>query len=249
VSTFRKAIEYIRSDSSKRLAKAGIFTLAVTVVSFWISFQDRQASRQEGAWTTLRAAIVWTQGDKKHWGNVGQLAAIEALTRHCSAWWRGTFVQSAFEIVFPDCVDLNSLSLERMELGALKGPSANFSHSNFACTNLAKANLRNAVLDGSNFSGAYLSGVDFRGASLDGYPGFYLTNVSWIQFDADTKIDPSSLKCACVEQNKGANGQFYRQIQKPVPAKLSDMLNRVNICPSNTDTCDPEVEKNWKCVE
>ncbi|SHM01056.1 Pentapeptide repeat-containing protein [Bradyrhizobium lablabi] len=250
MGTVQRAIKFIRSDASKHLAKVGTFTLAVTVVSYWVSFQDRAASRQESAWATLRAAIVWTQqGDKKNWGNVGQLAAIETLTRHCSAWWRGTFVQSTFEIIFPDCIDLNSLSLERMELGALKGSGANFSHSNLACTNLAKADLRNATLDGSNFSGAYLGGTDFRGASLEDYPDFNLTNVSWIQFDTGTKIDPDRLKCACVDQNKGTDGRFYRQIQNSLPTRLSDVLNRVNICPSNTNTCEPHVQKNWKCVE
>jgi hypothetical protein len=249
MNIIRKALKYIGSDAIRRLAKVGTFTIAVTVVSYWVSFQDRAAGRQDGAWATLRAAIVWTQGDIKHWGNVGQLAAIETLTRHCSAWWRGTFVQSAFEIIFPDCVDLNSLSLERMELGALKGPGANFSRSNFACTNLTKANLRNAVLDGSNFSGANLAGADFRGASLDGYPYFNVTNVSWIQFDAATKINPDSLKCACVDQDRGRDGRLSRQIQESLPANLSDVLKRVNICPSNTNTCEPRVQKNWKCIE
>jgi Pentapeptide repeats (8 copies) len=245
----RKAVNYIRSDAAKHFAKVGTFTIAVTVVSYWISFQDRAASRQEGAWTTLRAAIVWTQGDQYHWGNVGQLAAIETLTRHCSAWWHGTFAQPLFEIIFPDCIDLNSLSLERMELGALKGPGANFSHSNFACTNLAKADLRKATLDGADFRGAYLGGADFRGASMNDNVGFRLTNVSWIQFDAATMINPNQLKCACVGQDKGNDGVLYRQIQKSLPAPISAILNRVNICPSAPNTCEPSVQDAWKCIE
>src|SRR5580704_6255908 len=124
----RRFIEYVRSDTTKTLAKAGFFTLAVTVVSYWVSFQDRIATRQESAWATIRAAIVWTQQDYRHWGNVGQLAAIETLTRHCGAWWRGTNLQPLLEIVFPDCVNLNSLSLERMDLGSLQAAGANFSH-------------------------------------------------------------------------------------------------------------------------
>jgi hypothetical protein len=249
MGTFFNVIKYIRSDTTKRLAKVGTFTLAVTVVSYWVSFQDRAANRQESAWATLRAAIVWTQENKEHWGNVGQLAAIETLTRQCGAWWHGTFLQSTFEIVFPDCVDLDSLSLKRMELGALKGPGANFSHSDFACTNLAKANFRKATLDGSNFSGANLAGIDFRGASLIGYPDFRITNVSWIQFDADSKIDPNLLKCSCVDETTGGDGKTYREIQPSLPSPLSALLNRVKVCPSNTDTCDADVQKNWKCID
>jgi len=203
--------KYIRSDATKHIAKVGTFTLAVTVVSYWISFQDRAASRQESAWTTLRAAIVWTQGDSYHWGNVGQLAA--------------------------------------MELGSLKGPGANFSHSNFACTNLAKADLRKATLDGADFRGAYLGGADFRGASMKENVGFKIANVSWIQFDAATAIDPKQLKCACVDQDKGDDGVLYRQIQNSLPANISEMLKKVNICPAARNTCDSSVQDNWKCIE
>jgi len=241
--------KYIRSDATKHIAKVGTFTLAVTVVSYWISFQDRAASRQESAWTTLRAAIVWTQGDSYHWGNVGQLAAIETLTRHCGSWWQGTFAQPLFTTIFPDCIDLNSLSLERMELGSLKGPGANFSHSNFACTNLAKADLRKATLDGADFRGAYLGGADFRGASMKENVGFKIANVSWIQFDAATAIDPKQLKCACVDQDKGDDGVLYRQIQNSLPANISEMLKKVNICPAARNTCDSSVQDNWKCIE
>jgi Pentapeptide repeats (8 copies) len=136
-----------------------------------------------------------------------------------------------------------------MELGSLKGAGANFAHSNFACTNLARANLSKANLDGSDFRGAFLGGTDLRGATLGSNANFYLTNISWVQFDAATKIDRDSLKCACVQENKGDDGKLYRQIQPNLPSALSEMLNQIKICPARSDTCEDEVQRNWKCIE
>jgi hypothetical protein len=239
---------FIESQAIKGISKVGIFALAVSIIGYWISFEDRISNRQAGAWETLRSAIVWTQGNNQHWGNVGQLAAIETLTQSCSAWWRGTFVEPIFATIFSDCVDLNSVSLERMELGSLKGASGNFSQTNFACTNLARANFRKANLDGASFVGANMSGADVTGASLNGI-NFKLANVSWIQIDASDPNSLNSLKCACLKQDTGHDGLLYRQIQKSVPQPVSEILNRINICPEQRNTCEDGVQKSWKCID
>jgi hypothetical protein len=235
---------FIQSQSKKSIARVGLFTLAVTVVSYWVSFQDRAASRQDSAWTTLRAAIVWTQENEKHWGNVGQIAAIQTLTSNCGSWWRGTSFEGMLDTVFPNCVDLNSLSLERMELGRLKAVGANLSHSDFACTNLAVANLRKANLDGAGFLGANLAGADLGGAKLTGDVDLRLANVSWVQFNSDEDVNLKALKCACMTV------QPYRLMhdEKSLPPKIFAILSRLNACPQG-NTCEPEVVNDWKCIE
>src|SRR5262245_35645643 len=147
----KRLYKYTTSAAARYISKVGLFAVAVTIVSYWISYDDKIANRHESAWSTLRAAIAWTQAKDNRWGNVGQIDAIQSLTRHCDRWWRRTFLRPVFEIFFQDCVDLNSLSLERTELGGLKAASANLSHGDFACSNLTTANLRRANLQGVNF--------------------------------------------------------------------------------------------------
>lgn len=94
-----------------------------------------------------------------------------------------------------------------------------------------------------------MGGADVRGASLNG-ANFFLANVSWIQIDASTKLeDLSKLKCACLDQDKGDDGVLYRQIQKSVPQPVSQILNRINICPAERNTCEDWVQKSWKCID
>ena len=236
---------------TRSLGKVSLFTIAVTVVSYWISFEDRISSRHEAAWNTIRAAVTWTQSNPYRWGNVGQIDAVQTLVRHCGSWWRDTPFAYVFELVFQDCVDLNSLSLERMELGSLKGAGANFSQSNFACTNLTIADLKNSNLQGASFRGAELSGADLRGADLTKDVDLRLANVSWARFDTRTKVDASTLKCACITVEQDENNQPYRHITADQPAgeQINDVLRKLKACPSVRNKCEPSVMEAWKCAE
>jgi hypothetical protein len=237
--------------SKRYIAKAGLFTLAVTVVSYWFSYQDRIASRHGDAWTTLRAAIIWTQADPYRWGNVGQIPAIQTLTRDCNRWWRNTLLESLFEIFFQDCVELNSLSLTHMELGGLKAAGANLSYGNFACTNLATADLRRANLKGADFHGANLAGTDLRGAKLLESVDLRIANLSWARFDSDTEINFEKLKCACVVVELRPDGSEYRQVhqQESSTQEIFDAMHQLKACPLQRNTCEPYMMDEWKCAE
>ena len=236
---------------TRSLGKVSLFTIAVTVVSYWISFEDRISSRHEAAWNTIRAAVVWMESNPYRRGNVGQINAIQTLVRHCGSWWRDTPFAYVFELVFQDCVDLNSLSLERMELGSLKAAGANFSQSNFDCTNLTIADLKNSNLQGASFRGADLSGADLRGADLTKDVDLRLANVSWARFDTRTKINASALKCACIIVEQDEMNQPYRHItaDQPARAEINDVLRKLKACPSERNKCEPSVMEAWKCGE
>jgi hypothetical protein len=132
-------------------SSATLFAVAIAVIDYFVSFHDRLATQREGAWRTLREAIVWIEGDplESRTGNVGQIEAIETLVHDCGHFWHKTFIAPIFTWAFPNCVDLKSLVIERMELGGLQAPAANFSYSDFNCSNLTTANFRNADLTGA----------------------------------------------------------------------------------------------------
>lgn len=216
-------------------AKVSLFGVAVTVVSYWISYQDRMAAQQDAAWATLRQIVSYMEYDYTRSGNFGQISAIETLTRDCGRWWRQTPFQSAFEIFFPSCVDLNSVVLTRMELGALKAKGANFSYGNLSCSNLAVANFSSANLQATMLKGTNLAGADLRDADLT-KADLRLANLSWARFSQKTKFDIKQLKCACLEAGS--------QIQGLSTIEMASLdLPR---CPSG-NRCEPDVMKSWKC--
>lgn len=56
---WKPIFERAKSESGRYFAKVGIFGLAVTAVSSWVSYGDKIANRHESAWSRLRAAMPW----------------------------------------------------------------------------------------------------------------------------------------------------------------------------------------------
>lgn len=250
---WRKLYRRLKSDTVRYVRGVGWIVVATTALGYGISYLDRLASRHNTAWDNLRAAISWIESGG-HWGNAGQIEAIETLTRDCSRWWRGTVFQPAFGLIYDDCVDLNSMALSRMELGSLQAAGANFSRGDLSCANLARANLRNAQLQGTSFRGSNLAGIDLRGAILaserpEDDADFRLANISQAQFDSATVVKPEQLKCACVDFRQAANGDLERDIDEANirSHEIRAAMRKLQRCPENK--CDPATMKNWKCSE
>src|SRR5262249_4753712 len=141
------------------------------------------------------------------------------------------------------CESMKSVSLERLELGGLRAPKADFSYSNISCANLARANLANTNFEGATIHGSDLRGANLRGADLR-VKDFRATKLSWAFFDAKTKIDPDQIKCACVD--------FYAdggaQIQQDLPEKIANILKTLQRCPpDNSNVCEPTFLDKWAC--
>jgi hypothetical protein len=253
VQFWRRLFDRLKSDTVGFVGKVGLFAVLVTIVSYWISYQDRIANRQNTAWDNLRAAIGWVESPG-HWGNAGQIGAIQTLTHDCSSWWRNTLLQPVFELVYHDCVDLNSMSLTYMELGGLQAAGSNFSYSDLSCTNLAQANFRNADLRATKFHGANVAGIDLRGAVLSGDrpdedAEFALADLSWAQIDQATKIKPAQLKCACIDftlHPDGKHGPATDRQHVTAPEILAAMRG-LKECPDKK--CDAATIKTWNCSD
>jgi hypothetical protein len=249
---FRKLYRRLKSEGTRYIGKVGLFAVAVTIVSYWISYQDRITTRQNSAWDSLRAAISWTEAEYDHYGNFGQIAAIQTLTHDCGRWWRNTFLEPAFELIFPDCVDLKSVVLSRMELGGLQAAGATFSYGNLSCTNLATANLRNAALISVDLHGAYMAGADLSGANLTGdNVDFRLTNLSWVGLNSSTQVNLTKLKCACINFDINPDGTKTPQVHDKTGASTDIIkgLRGLKECPTIQNTCDPKVMDNWTCAQ
>ncbi len=243
---------HLKSEGARYIGKVGVFAALVTMVSYWISYQDSVETRLNTAWDNLRAAITWTEDNPFHYGNVGQIAAIETLTRDCDRWWTNSFLEPIFGLVFHSCVDLNSVVLARMELGSLQASGASFTHADLSCTNLAKANFRHATLKDGNFHGSYMAGADLRGADLTGDNiDLRLTNLSWAMFDSATQINATQLKCACINSDTNADGTRIPQVSAAYGASSDTikLLSGLKACPAVQNTCEATVMDNWTCSE
>lgn len=253
----RRISRWLKSESTRYFGKASLIVVAVTVVSYWISYQDRIANRQNAAWDGLRAAIGWVESPG-HWGNAGQVGAIETLTHDCGYWWHNTFLAPAFALIYHDCVDLNSMSLANMELGSLQAVGGNFSYSDLSCSNLAQANLRNANLQATKFRGANLAGIDLRGAILTNRAGdptidpvndadLWLADLSTAMMDASTKVKLAQLKCACIAFTPDKEGKLAaRTNEHYVTAhELLAALRGLQPCPPLK--CGDAAPSSWQC--
>jgi hypothetical protein len=252
---WRKLYLHIKAGGGNYIRKVGIFTIAVTIVSFWISYQDRTATRENAAWDQLRSAVGWIESDKTHWGNAGQIGAIQTLTRDCGYWWRSWFFAPFLELFFPYCADLKSLQLTNMELGGLQAEGADFSYSALNCANLSQANLRNANLKGIDFGGSNLAGADLRGAKLSSKDpqqpsddsNLWLTDLSWALIDDTTEVKLSQLKCACIRQAIDHHGNLVPATddQHVTSTKLLAAMHGLKFCPN--DKCTKNTLESWNC--
>ena len=188
---------YLKGSLKRTLKQTSVAAVIVAVVGYYFSYQDRIDSRQQTAWSVLRTALEWSENRK--WGNVGQIQAIETLTRDCDSWWLNTPLKY---LLGRDCVDLKSLPLMTMDFGGLKAPGATLSHSYFACSNFSGANLARSHFDNVSLMAASLANVDFRGADLSN-SCFFLADVSGAKFDSHTTVDPKELLKACVVEQNG----------------------------------------------
>lgn len=250
----RKLWQRVQTASARPIKLTAYWAVVTAVIGYVVSFEDRIGSRQGEAWSTLRAAITWIESKKDNLGNVGQIDAIETLVHDCNWPWRGTFAHYIFDFLFPDCIDLKSTQLQRMELGGLHAAGANFSYANLGCANLAAANLRNANLVGTSFRAANLAGVDLSGAELtprDADPknppdqtadaDLSLADLTQVTMSSHTTLKPEQIKCACVEY-KTVNGQSVPDINAAgMPPDIAAMMYRLHRC--DHDRCGANPRK------
>jgi hypothetical protein len=112
------------ANLKRTIRQTSIAAVFVAVVGYYFTYQDRMDSRQQNAWNVVRIALGWSENNK--WGNVGQVAAVETLTRDCDVWWINTPLKY---LLGRDCIPLNSLSLRALDFGDLNAPRANFSYA------------------------------------------------------------------------------------------------------------------------
>jgi hypothetical protein len=217
-----------------------VAAVTVAVVGYYFTYQDRIDSRQQNAWNVVRTALEWSESKK--WGNVGQIAAIETLTRDCDAWWLNTPLKY---ILGRDCVDLKSLSLMSMDFGGLKAAGANFSYGFFACSNFAGAQLSRSHLNNTSFMAATFAGADFSGANLTKSCLFF-ADISAAKFDDRTIIDdPRNLLKACVKPDPKTGAR--QNINAKSNPRIDAVADQIPLCPAD-DLCPLLTERNgWNC--
>jgi hypothetical protein len=185
------------SAASANLGKRlGVFAVAGTIIGYWISFEDRIADRHERAWSVVRLAQLASGG------NVGQVSAIQTLTRDCDRWWNRTPLVHVLGYFFQDCVSLKSLSLKLMDFRGLQAAGATFPDSSFSCSNFGNANLRNSDLSHVRFNAADLQAADFSGANLT-HTCLAKANIAGARFSKSTTVDVNTITKACILKEEG----------------------------------------------
>jgi len=116
--------------SYKALTNLGVFAVAGTIIGFWYSIGDRAADRHQNAWQVVRDAISWS--DRGGTGNLGQVNAIESLTRDCGKPW---LLRTLLGHFFQDCLPMKSIRLTKMDLRDLNVSGADFEDGFFSCSN------------------------------------------------------------------------------------------------------------------
>jgi hypothetical protein len=227
------------------IKKLGVAAIIVTVVGYWFAYQDRIDSRQERAWDIVRAALDWSEKNK--WGNIGQIEAVETLTRDCDRWWRNVpGLGYLMEFLFRDCVPLKSLSLMRMDFGGLTAGGADLSYGYFACGNFAAAKLRNTNLSHASLMATDLSGADLSGAKLEGACLFY-ADVSSAKLTDATEIEPADLLKACIKTETNGGKTLRREVAAN-GTKFEKVATQIPLCPDDPNRCGLlEAANGWNC--
>ena len=234
-------IGYLQVSLKRTAKQTSIAAVIVAVVGYYFSYQDRIDSRQQTAWSVVRIALEWSENKK--WGNVGQIAAIESLTRDCDSWWLNTPLKY---LLGRDCVDLKSLSLMTMDFGGLSAQGGNLSYGYFACSNFAGAHLRRSHLNNTSFMAATLSEADFSGADLT-KSCLFLADVSGAKFDKNTLIDdPGNLLKACVKLDPKTGNRL--SIDPQDNDGIKKIADQIPACPSDPNRCGLLSARNgWSC--
>jgi hypothetical protein len=228
---------YLKTSLKRTIRQTSIAAVFVAVVGYYFTYQDRIDSRQQNAWNVVRTALEWSEKNK--WGNVGQIAAVQTLTRDCDAWWIDTPLKY---LLGRDCVPLKSLSLRALDFGGLNAPRANLSYSDFKCANFTKAQLMRSDLTHVDFKASTLAYADFSGANL-AESCLYLADVSGATLDKSTAVDPANLLKACIRVNdRGARLNIDAKSADEAITKIAD---RIPVCPSN-DRCNL-LPDPWSC--
>jgi hypothetical protein len=229
-----------KSSIRRTIKHTSIAAVIVTVIGSYFTYQDRIDSSKQNAWNVVRTALDWSERGK--WGNVGQIDAVELLTRDCDQWWIGTQLRY---LLGRNCENLKSLSLMNMDFGGLQAAGGRFSYGFFACSNFAGARLVRSHLDNTKFMGATLAGADLSGADLT-KSCLFLADISATIFDNNTTIDdPEILLKACVRQD----GKGHRQgIDPGNNSNIQKIADQIPLCPAQEDRCALLSERNgWNC--
>jgi Pentapeptide repeats (8 copies) len=199
------------------LTNLGVFAVAGTIIGFWYSIGDRAADRHQNAWQVVRDAISWS--DRGGTGNLGQVNAIETLTRDCDKPW---LLRTSLGHFFQDCLPMKSIRLTKMDLRDLNASGADFEDGFFSCSNfdrtkLIGTKLRNARLKWASLRHADLTKADLTGACL------FRADVAGAKFSDD--VDRNMLKEACILKQDGqqqrtelnTNSQGLAEFSKQIP--------------------------------
>jgi hypothetical protein len=176
--------------SYEMLKKIGVFAVAGTIIGFWYSFGEKATDRHQNAWQVVREAIKWSgEGGT---GNIGQVNAIETLTRDCSRPW---LLRTLLGHFFQDCLPMKSIQLTGMDLRELKASGADFGDAFFSCSNFDGAEFIGTKFPNARFKWASLRGADLTKADLTG-ACLFSADVAGAKFSED--VDQNTLKKACI---------------------------------------------------
>ncbi len=147
----------------------GTATVVIGALAFITEADKRKKATRNEAWQ-----IVNTIEGKKIKASAGRIEALMSLNQGCleeKEPFLGIFPASVRKIpviegFFPDCVNLNNLKLEAVQLVSINLPWANLQDANFMNANLEEANLQNAKLQNANFTDSRLRNIELQNADL-----------------------------------------------------------------------------------
>jgi hypothetical protein len=219
--------------SYKVLTNLGVFAVAGTIIGFWYSIGDRAADRHQNAWQVVREAISWSE--RGGTGNIGQVNAIETLTRDCGKPWP---LRTSLAHFFQDCLPMKSIRLTKMDLRDLNASGADFEDGFFSCSNFDRAKLIGTKLRNARLKWASLRHADLTKADLT-HACLFRADVAGAKLSDD--VDRNMLKEACILKQ---DGQQQRTELNTTSQSLAEFSKQIPNC-DGPYRCQNDL---WDCL-
>lgn len=210
----------------RRLEPLGILLAAVglivSIISFWIDYNERTVARKLRAWEIVTAEGPFSGGKAE---------AARYLLRNGGDLSGGRLREARWHAAVLEGVDLRSADLKKADLKSADLNGADLRLAELNCAQLQKAtllyaDLRGADLSGANLKGAKLSGADLRGAKINRaeLSGAQLRNSLLFEADlADTLFLAADLSEANLGKANLVRADFSRAILKGASFFRSDL--------------------------
>jgi hypothetical protein len=215
------------------LTNLGVFAVAGTIIGFWYTIGDRDADRHQNAWQVVREAESWSE--QGGLGNIGQVNAIETLTRDCDKQW---LLRKLLGHFFQDCLPMKSIQLTKMDLRDLDASGADFQDGFFSCSNFDRAKLIRTKLPNARLKWASLRDADLTEANLTG-ACLFGADVAGAKFSDD--VDRNMLKTACILKQ---DWQQQRTELNTTSQSLAEFSKQIPNC-DGPSRCHNDL---WECL-